>query len=465
MGKVKKAILAAAAVLLLAVAARAQTVRIGNKPEGLVTGMIYVPIEATAPVERIALFINGVKFTESAGRSLTAQVNAGQYIRRLRLRAVGYDAEGKAVAEDEATLNDPRPPFRVLLAGPSKLPESGTVTLSANVVAPAETSVAGVDFHVGEEKIGTSASPPFSATFDVQKFPGAVYARVVARSADGVEANDVIFFGEQARDEIEVTLQQIPLSVISGPLPLRPDDIVLTDNGMPRNIESLVAADDQPLNVILLIDYSESMLEELPVVKAAARQFAQRVLRPRDRIAVVGFHQRTFWLTGFTSDWNMAAEAVDRVKPIGETHLYDSVIETLFELQKTGGRQALVILTDGVDQGSSFKLDHLVYYARYAGIPIYPIVKNRLLARLMRFGVGQLQARRLTGIARDTGATYFLIQKESELPAVYARIASELRQQYQLVFYSPPSDATHWHALGVQSKRGHRLRAPRGYFP
>src|SRR5205814_10244996 len=175
--------------------------------------------------------------------------------------------------------------------------------------------------------------------------------------------------------------------------------------GAARKIEALNPASDQPLYVILLIDYSESMLEELPVVKTAARQFAQRLLRPQDRIAVVGFNQKEFWLTPFTNDFNAAAASVDRVKPSGETHLYDTAIEMLYELQKQPGRHALVILTDGVDQGSVFKLDHLVHYARYAGVPVYPIIKNRILSRLMHFGIGQLAARRLTSLARDTGAT------------------------------------------------------------
>src|SRR5205085_10568874 len=101
----------------------------------------------------------------------------------------------------------------------------------------------------------------------------------------------------------------------------------------------------------LLIDCSQSMLEELPVVKAAARQFARDLLRPQDRLAVVGFSGRTFWLTSYTSDWELVARAVDRIRPGGPTHLYDSVIEMLFELQKTPGRHALVVLTDGADQG------------------------------------------------------------------------------------------------------------------
>ncbi|HSP35278.1 MAG TPA: VWA domain-containing protein, partial [Thermoanaerobaculia bacterium] len=221
----------------------------------------------------------------------------------------------------------------------------------------------------------------------------------------------------------------------------------------------------QPLTVVLLIDYSESMLEELPVVKEAARQFAKTLLRPQDRIAVVGFNQSVFWLTGFTNDFDAAAASVDRVKPGGETHLYDTAMEMLFELQKHPGRRALVVLTDGVDQGSKFTLDNLVHYARYAGVPIYPVIKNKLLSRWMRFGVGWVEARRLGQIAKDTGATYFIIQKERELPDVYRRISDELRQQYQIAFYSDPSSLDQWHSLTIEDRGGHLLRIPRGYFP
>jgi len=217
--------------------------------------------------------------------------------------------------------------------------------------------------------------------------------------------------------------------------------------------------------VILLIDYSESMIEEMPVVKAAAKQFAQALLRPNDRIAVVGFNQTMFWLTPWTNDFELAARAVDRVKPGGETHLYDSAIEMLYELQKRPGRRALVVFTDGVDQGSTFTLDNLIHYARYAGVPLYPVIKNRMLMKMMRFGIGYLQARKIANVAKDTGATYFIIQRENELPAVYARIAQELRNQYQLDFYSDPSAPDLWHALQIRSSAGQNLRIPSGYFP
>ncbi len=452
-------------VLAFAATLDAQTVRITEKPSGLVSGTLNVPIVATAPVERLALFINGVKHSDAAGQVMTAPVHVGYYIRRLRLRAVGYDAQGNVVGEDDMVVNDPRPPFRVRLQGPAAWPESGTVELHANVLRPVEIGVTGVDFFVGEEQVATDTAAPYVATVDAAKYPGAVYARVVARGTRTQEANDVLFFGDRAHATTEVTVQQIPVSVAGGKAPLRAQDLTLLDNGVQRTIENLVPAGDQPLHVILLIDYSESMLDELPVVKAAAKQFARALLRPQDRLAVAGFNQRTFWLTGYTNDWNGVAEAVDRVKPIGETHLYDSVIEMLYEIQKTPGRHALIVLTDGVDQGSRFTLDHLVHYARYAGVPVYPVVKNRSLSRWMKLGVGRLQARRLSRIAEDTGATYFIIQSERELDRVYGRIAAELRQQYQLVFHSESDVADQWRGLRIGSRAGHSLRIPRGYFP
>ncbi|HXT49820.1 MAG TPA: VWA domain-containing protein [Thermoanaerobaculia bacterium] len=461
---------AMSAVIAFVVGARAQDVstqpvRITQKPAGLVTGTLQLPVVATEPVERLALFVNGVPHGSAAGRAITAELKVGFYLRRLRLRAVGYDAQGNVVGEDEATINDPRPPFRVRLQGPPAWPASSNAELHASVLGPAELRFAGVDFFVGEEKVATDVDAPYGAAVDAARFPGAVYARAVAR-AGGQEANDVVFFGEPAHASADVTLQQVPVSVVgTEKAPLRADAVALWDAGQRRAIDGLVPAADQPLHVILLVDYSESMLEELPVVKAAARQFARELLRPQDRLAVVGFKGRAFWLTGWTNDWNAAAQAIDRIQPSGETHLYDSVIEMLYELQKTPGRHALVVLTDGADQGSRFELDHLVHYARYAGVPIYPVIKNRTLQRWMRFGVGRLQARRVARIAEDTGATWFLIQRESELAGVYAKIARELRQQYQLVFHSEAAMPDQWRPLKVASTSGLKLRAPTGYFP
>ena len=148
-------------ILLLALSfpINAQSVRITEKPQGLVHGILYVPIVASEPVERIALFINSVKFSEAKGRAVTVQVNVGRYLRRLRLRAVGYDAKGLEIAQDEMVVNDPRPPFRVRLQAPHEMPATGSITLGANIIKPSDLAVASVDFYVGEQRVGSATAP------------------------------------------------------------------------------------------------------------------------------------------------------------------------------------------------------------------------------------------------------------------------------------------------------------------
>jgi VWFA-related protein len=442
-------------------------VRITQKPTGLVHGQVSVPVTVREDVVRVELLINGVKFAEQSGRSVVFKVPVGEYIRRLRIRAVGYDRTGIAVGDDEVVVNDPQPPFRVRLHTPTALPASGFAEMSATITAPREIPIAGVDFYVGERLVGTDTDPPYAVSFDVALTESASYARAVARARTGPEANDVRFFGSGPVEQIEVNLQQIPVSISTpGQAKLEAHQIRVFDNGAPEKIEGLLPASDLPLNIILLMDSSESMLEELPTLKRAAKDFARSLIRPSDRIAVVGFHERVFWLSGFTSDLNAVDRAIDELKPLGRTHLYDSVIGMLYELQRLPGRRALVVLTDGVNQGGSFELDHLIHYARYSGVPIYPIIKNTLLSRLMKFGLGRLEMRRFAGLARETGATYFIIERVNQLPGVYGRIAEELKQQYLVMFYAEGSGSDMWHSLRIVPVDSRiRLRAPTGYFP
>lgn len=455
------------AVLLTGSREAAAGVQITQRPRQIVRDTLVVPVLSSPDVVRTELFINGIHAAEHGGGNAIFRVPVGRYIRRLRVRVVGYDASGAVAGEDEIPVNDPQPPFRARLYIPPSLPQSGFVELTASVSAPQNVRVAAVDFYIGEQLIGTDVNPPYAVSFDAARFPDPLYARIVARAAGGIEVNDVAFWGDAPRESVEVVLKQVPLSV-SGKLtrPLAPSDLELNDDGKTKPIEALVRAVDQPLNVILLIDSSESMVEELPIVKRAAREFVRSTVRPNDRVAVVGFHQRTFWLTGFTSDIAAVDAALENLAPLGRTHLYDAVIETLFELQKLPGRHALLVFSDGVNSGGEFKLDHLVHYARYSGVPIYPIIRNAWLSRFLKLGLGTFEAKRFANIAEDTGATYFIVESAAQLPGVYRTIARELAEQYLVQFRAESRMRDEWHTLGVRSRRKElKLRIPRGYFP
>lgn len=441
-------------------------VQLTLKPQRLVHGDLLVPVSASSDLRKISLYVNEVKHAERFGQSVVFNVAVGKYLRRLRVRAEGENAEGKVVAFDEMVVNDPLPPFRLKLQAPETLPSAGTASMRAIVTHPQNVAVSAVEFFVGEHSLGRDGSAPYEVSWDASAVPSASYARAVAFARGGLEAHDLRFWGDGAQMKLDVHLQQLPISLPgTKQRSLSTSNVTLLEEGRERKIENVIPASDQPLNVILLIDSSESMLEELPLVKQAAEAFVKTVVRPNDRIAIVGFHNRTFWLTPFTSDRNVLVAAVDRFKPRGETHLYDATIEMIYELQRMPGRRALIVLTDGANQGGEFQLDHLIHYARYSGVPVYPVVKNTLLSRMMKFGIGHLQARRFADVARDTGATYFIVEESRDLPKVYRTIGEELQKQWLVTFYSEPGAEDRWRSLQVKVDGEKVVRHPRGYFP
>jgi hypothetical protein len=121
-------------------------------------------------------------------------------------------------------VNDPRPPFRVRL-------HANHGVLEANVIKPQQVAITAVDFFIGEEKVAGIAAPPYTAAFDAAKYPNAVYARVVAHASDGSEANDVLFFGTNPNEQVDVSVQQVPLSVVGGNRAPSLAELTLLDNG------------------------------------------------------------------------------------------------------------------------------------------------------------------------------------------------------------------------------------------
>jgi len=444
-------------------------VRITVRPPELVYGELNLAVSIAAPAVKAKLYINGIAFDEKAGPSMVFNLRPGMYVRRLRYRVEGLDAEGNVVGQDEVTVNDPRPPFRVRVHAPPQLPKEGPLLLNASVSSPPDNPPARVEFFVGEKAVGTDETPPFSTTVDLSDFPEPpAYVRAVAVARDGQEANNVLFFADRVNENIDVVVQEIPVSV-KGYLktPLTIDELHLIDSGVDTPIDSLTRAADLPLNVVLLLDSSESMLEELPVLKEAARGFARNVLEDnRNRIALVAFTERVWWLTGFTNNLRAIDDSLEQLAPRGETHLYDATIRMLFELQKVPGRRALVVLTDGANQGGDFEIDHVVHYARYSGVPIYPIIQNSMLAKLRYIPLAKMEAERYAEIAEEAGASYFIVRKASQLPEVYEAIAKELRNQYIIRFRAETRGKDIWRPIRLTSDRKEiKLRTPKGYFP
>ncbi|MCA1640556.1 MAG: VWA domain-containing protein [Acidobacteria bacterium] len=112
----------------------------------------------------------------------------------------------------------------------------------------------------------------------------------------------------------------------------------------------------------------------------------------------------------------------------GGTAVYDALFLTCYKVlakAPTNTRRAVILLTDGLDNGSRLRAPDAVNAAVYANAVVYGI------------GVGSsIDEDALSSVSEETAGRAFFPEDEGELRAAFARIEQELRSQY-LIAYTP----------------------------
>lgn len=217
------------------------------------------------------------------------------------------------------------------------------------------------------------------------------------------------------------------------------------EDGVPQELK-FFAPGDMPLDVVILLDTSASMLSSLRLVQQAATRFA-RALRQGDRASVMGISNGLRVLQEFTSDIPAVERAINTATTGGRTPLYSSIYTALRELEKMRSqateprRQSIVVLSDGHDTASAFGFDDLVSIVRRYAVPIYTIAprpsKTVKTVREQVYGeTTHLADFELKKLAAETGGRSFFPVTAFELPGVYDDIATELAHQYSLGYQS-----------------------------
>ena len=214
-----------------------------------------------------------------------------------------------------------------------------------------------------------------------------------------------------------------------------------------RQTVKFFAPGELPLDVVILLDTSASMNESMALVRQAATRFVN-ALRPDDRVVVMGVATSLRVLQTLTHDRAAAVQAIAGTRAAGRTSLYVSIYTALDELKKIrqqeegeARRQALVVLSDGVDTASGLSFDDLLTSVRRDGVPIYPIAprpsKTIQAHREAAFGEStHEQDFELRKLAAETGGRAFFPVVLHELAGVYGDIAEELTHQYALGYES-----------------------------
>jgi VWFA-related protein len=247
----------------------------------------------------------------------------------------------------------------------------------------------------------------------------------------------------QAQGRIKSIVEMVPLTVTvtdgrgNYVKNLVETDFAVLEEGVRQSL-ALFANEPVPVDLALAIDASASMTRQLPIVRKAAGALVDS-LRGGDRATVVTIKNAVGVPLPLTSDRSRISAAIRDLSASGVTALYDGVYVILNELERARSteirRRVLVLLSDGLDTSSRLSADDMLALARRTGIAIYVIgmpTASSGLPRKLQDASAWHGEYAMRALARDTGGRSFFPKRVEDLPAIYADIAQELANQYEL---------------------------------
>jgi VWFA-related protein len=307
---------------------------------------------------------------------------------------------------------------------------------------------------------------------------------------------------------------------------LTKDDFTLSVDGHPETIRYFDKDNDLPLTVGLLVDVSGSVSNTLDAERTASSAFLDQMLstpanRPADRAFIIQFSRSTELLQDLTSSRPKLQAAIKELGSPdphaqqdpdnggnnnnggsgnshrrGGTTLYDAVFLSADELlSKQTGRKAIVLLTDGEDNGSKESLNRCIEAAQRADTIVYAVYfkgeEHHDQQSDNRGGgypgggggypggghrgggpPGGGQESRIDGkkvlekMTAETGGRMFEVKK-GDFAGIYNQIAEELRSQYRLAFTPDKAildDGYHTVDLLLPKKKDLRIQTRDGYY-
>jgi VWFA-related protein len=270
---------------------------------------------------------------------------------------------------------------------------------------------------------------------------------------------------------------------------LNKNDCSISEDKQPQTFKSFVAENNLPLTLGILLDTSGSQQRVLPLEQEAGSRFLERVLKAKDEAFLLSFDVNVDMLQDFTNSPRLLARAMSKaeintaggngaagipgagggtVPTIGDpkgTLLYDAIyLASNEKLNQESGRKAMIILTDGDDQGSRTKISEAIAAAQKSNAIIYVI----LIADTGFYGGwgynGYSAGDRLS---KETGGRLINVGNNGKkLEEAFAQIEDELRTQY-VATYTPTNaklDGTFRH-LGLECHGdGLKVQVRKGYF-
>lgn len=274
---------------------------------------------------------------------------------------------------------------------------------------------------------------------------------------------------------------------------LNQDDFTLYEEGKKQTIKRFERETNLPLTIGLLVDVSASQVNLIETEREAAGAFFTNVIRPKDEAFLIAFGKETELLQDLTgsprilhaalrgmqgdaSGTMMTRAPIPNTNPgplpqIGKpkgTLLFDAVyLASNEKLKSEVGRKAIVLITDGEDQGSYYKRDQAIEAAQRADTIIYSIYYVDpwfyQSSGLMGFGGGESDLKKMS---EQTGGRVFVVDRKHTLQDVFKELQDEMRNQYAMS-YTPTNSERNGKFRRIEIKvrdKDDIVQARKGYY-
>lgn len=241
-------------------------------------------------------------------------------------------------------------------------------------------------------------------------------------------------------------------------------DVTVLEDGVPQEVtifrEASGGAEKIPLSVVLVLDASGSMKDNMAFLQEAATSFVNK-LEDVDETLVVQFNESVKGSAEFSGDSDRLEAFIGSLQAWGGTSLYDAIKYALDRIRDRSGRKAIVVFSDGDDTTSSLPESQVVDFARAVEATVYAIG--------IRSGAPGLASGAPRGflkkIAGETGGQYFFPDRVGDLIKVFAAISEELHHHYLLAYAPKKGPDGLFRKIDVKvARKGAEVRVRKGYF-
>ena len=287
-------------------------------------------------------------------------------------------------------------------------------------------------------------------------------------------AEDPAVAGEQSSIiRISSNLVTVPVSVTDseghaiGNLEIQ--DFLVEEDGRVETISRIAESGRSPLRLALLFDLSGSVRSRFDFEQQAAIRFLEKVWRPGDTVSVVPFNDNPrirLQTSGSLSDALMFLLALEPTED--PTAFFDAVVLSTKTLRQSAGpetRRAIIALSDGEDNRSSHAFSEALSEVQRADTIFYSINPGGSSIRLNEISLKAQSD--LASLAKETGGNAFVSDKTGDLDDIFFRIATELRAQYLLSYYSANSriDGKYRRiSVSIPNRKDLCVRTRQGYY-